>query len=275
MAENTPSRIEVSVPIPYLLQPFRRDRLNHQPLFFSSGQKTRMAEQARVPHFTTPMLAERMGEAEDAFHLRHGTKVIGPTEVEGVPYPVLTANAKGEAAKIVMNSMPKISYGAGVVTDAVFMLNDPLDNISITLNKPKTKQEIDTVMQLLVAAGERGNVGIFSLSGICRFEFGGFDPFPSELYMIRVNLGIIKCKLDPAALLNGISTNSGKTAGGLTVPFVYEQLVKPRKEVSIDVLNYGNVPKLQSMAFPFDGKTISIPGYNIDALHLAGVGFVN
>lgn len=275
MAEIASQRIEIPVPIHYLLKPFRSDRLNFPATFISNGRKVHMAAQAHIPHFINDEIAEAMEVAENACHLHHGTRATGPTEVDGVPYPLVVVTEKGAAAERVTNSMNSIGYGAGVVTDAVFMVDDMDHKISFTAHKPKTERDKEELIGLFLGAGMKGNVHLSTATGIYRFEFGRPDRLVPELYMIQTHLGEIKPHLNTEALYKHLSSNGGKTAAGLTVPLALELLVKPSNEIAVDVFKFGEVPNLQSMIYPLDGKTIIIPGYNIDALHLAGVGFVN
>jgi len=260
---NRNNRIEVPGQISYLFQPFRG------AVLFTNGPKGEYARQAGIPHLISNELAVAMGNAEEAYHKLHGVRVVGPMQVDGVPYPLIVAQEKGFAAEGVMNKRYLFDKGAGVVTDAVFALEDPNNNISCTLHKPKTKNEQEELIRLLISAFLSGSVNLSTTTGICRFEYGPGELLPPEYYIIQTKLGTIKQPLDHAKLLNHIFSNGGKTAAGLTVPLALELLVKPQHEVPIDIFRFG--PDLRQV---IERTRIKIPGYNTDVLHFIALGLI-
>jgi len=273
-------KVEMLPPLRNELQMFRRDRLNHLPTFSSDGRKLGMALSLGYPGYNTSEVATASEQAELACHARNGVGVIGPTDIAGVPYPLIVVQEKGRAVKDAMNLHPT-EYGAFIVSDTVFYIEDPDRLLSFTAHKPRTPQDKIDLIRLLMGASEKGGVHLSTMAGLYRFEHNHPDPLADELYMVQTHLGLIKKKLDMGNIFNILSSNGGKkgTAGGLTVPTALAHLVEPQEALAVDVYRFGEDLKVVNkygIIHPKDAKTVLIPSYkDPDELNRIGVGFIS
>src|SRR3989338_1472949 len=135
------THLEVISPLSPDMKPFRSGVPYLDPIFYSDGKKAVRAKEIGLHTAIFPRLAYVMDRGEKACHLEYRPdSSIGPYEVNGIPYPLLTVLAKGKPARKVLWE-DGLREGIGVVSDVVigFMKNGR--SFAVTAHKLKSEKD--------------------------------------------------------------------------------------------------------------------------------------
>lgn len=227
--ESLIHRIEVLRPLPSDLNPFLSPSV-----FLSNGLKGVAAREKGIPTYTSPALAMVMDEAERICHVQHRPSAgVGPHTIDNVPYALVTALAKGiPARKIMWDEGHRRGYG--VASDVVIAVEQPGIGHTTTAHKLEDERERAALSNLLIGSG--GHANIVTHAGLYRFSLD--DPYlPGELFLVRLDHGRLKRKLNMAELAKQLDTNGG-TSGNMRSPFILTHLVEPSQGLNVRVSKY-------------------------------------
>lgn len=117
MSTSERAHLEVIPRLSSDMKPFRLGGHYLHPIFYSDGRKAVRANEIGLHTALFPRLAYVMDQGEKACHLEYRPdSSIGPYEVNGIPYPLLTVLAKGKPARKTLWE-EGLREGIGVVSD--------------------------------------------------------------------------------------------------------------------------------------------------------------
>lgn len=288
--------VEFKTIIPYHMQPFRPDYRFYpaDPTFFSNGKKALMAAEVGIRSYSFGELADAMEVAEKGCHGKYRRHAIGRYQVDGVPYPLITTEAKGKAAQEVLWNSGMRS-GIGIVSDAVISFVKNGRSFAVTAHKIKSEEDKAVLMETLYSASLAEDVEVITMSGLYRFDLSRPD-LAGEHYLVEVNHGTVAVA-DMAVLNNKIVIDDPKS-GSLDIPFILDHVTRHGHNLPVSIKKYEKKQQLLRLGLlvpdergRFQEKQIQshmpeeliepdhevyfeIPAYQKNLAHLMGVGFV-
>ncbi len=224
--------VSFSPTIPAGLYPFHPDSQNRLPGFVTNGSvgKAQFVKEW-LPLIGTPEVKAATGRAEDMYHEIYGDGIMGPYDLDGVPYPLCLAFVKLGAAAEVLGQ----ESGSLLTQDTVYRVRIPEHGVDVTVHKPKNPMDRQRLVRFFHEAAQAGNARLSSVGGVARCDvYTGV----TEGFCTETQLGIL-IPHDTGTLDNRMIHNPGISAGTST----YELpgfLVKPHQVLETTVQRWGN-----------------------------------
>lgn len=235
MSTSERAHLEVVPRLSSDMKPFRLGGPYLHPIFYSDGKKAVRANEIGLRTAIFPRLAYVMDRGEKTCHLEYRPdSSIGPYEVNGIPYPLLTVLAKGKPARKALWE-EGLREGIGVVSDVVigFMKNGR--SFAVTAHKLKSEKDRKELIRTLYAADLAEDVEVITMAAVYRFNQAD-QTEQGELYMVQLDHGHVKID-DMVTLINQLNRNN-KTSGSMDTRFILDHLTRHEQELKVTVSKF-------------------------------------